>query len=527
MLKTALKTTSALALCAGLVTPPALAQQTKADLPLCALTDGGATFPCVLDDGKRIKNAKALARELAARAIEAQTGEAPSTGEQPAPEVAPAEQPAADVDQTPSTAPSTVPVDAPAERPAAPDVAAPEPVVDPVTETPPTAPVEAEAGSTKPKSKPVAQTAPVPVAPADAPRTGAGGRKQAAAAAAAALDDELMADPAAGKVTTETVTEATTRQSDEDFATAPSAAAEAGQAAAARAGGGDDSFQKGLLIGLGALAVGAILYNGAKVLSNSGDRVVVEEPDGTLTVLKNDDEILRRPGSEVRTQTYDDGSTRTVVTRENGVRIVTVRAADGTALKRVRVLQNGERYVLFDDTVAVAPIETLPAPQPAAAGITATDQDALRDALIASMAGRDGRRYGLGQVRAYQSVRALAPEIEVRAITFPTNSAAIPPAQAERLADLGLAIAEVIYQVPGAVFLVEGHTDAVGSAAYNLALSDRRAESVALALGEYFGVPPENLITQGYGESDLKVDTQEENRQNRRVVVRNITPLLQ
>ena len=124
-------------------------------------------------------------------------------------------------------------------------------------------------------------------------------------------------------------------------------------------------------------------------------------------------------------------------------------------------------------------------------------------------------------------MRALAPEIEVRAITFPTNSAAIPPAQAERLADLGLAIADVIDEVPGAVFLVEGHTDAVGSAAYNLALSDRRAESVALALGEYFGVPPENLVTQGYGESDLKVQTDEANRQNRRVVVRNITPLLQ
>ncbi|HCQ67289.1 MAG TPA: hypothetical protein DIU07_20030 [Rhodobacteraceae bacterium] len=365
------------------------------------------------------------------------------------------------------------------------------------------------------------------MAPAEAPRRGKGGRKQAAAAAAAAaaaLDDDLMADPGAGEVTTETVTEADTRQSDEDFATAPSVAADAGQAQAER---GDDSFQKGLLIGLGALAVGAILYNGAKVVSNSGDRVVVEEPDGTLSVLKNDDEILRRPGSEVRTQTYDDGSTRTVVIRKNGVRIVTIRAADGTTLKRVRVLPNGERYVLFDDTVAAAPVETVPTPRPAAAGIAATDQDALREALIASMADRAGRRYGLSQVRAYQSVRALAPEIEVRAITFPTNSAAIPPKQAKRLADLGLAIAEVIYEVPGAVFLVEGHTDAVGSAAYNLALSDRRAESVALALGEYFGVPPENLITQGYGESDLKVDTDEANRKNRRVVVRNITPLLQ
>ena len=37
------------------------------------------------------------------------------------------------------------------------------------------------------------------------------------------------------------------------------------------------------------------------------------------------------------------------------------------------------------------------------------------------------------------------------------------------------------------------------------ALSDRRAESVALAMTEYFGVPPENMIVQGYGESELRV----------------------
>jgi outer membrane protein OmpA-like peptidoglycan-associated protein len=76
------------------------------------------------------------------------------------------------------------------------------------------------------------------------------------------------------------------------------------------------------------------------------------------------------------------------------------------------------------------------------------------------------------------------------------------------------------------VFLVEGHTDAVGPAPYNLLLSDRRAESVALALTEYFGVPPANMIVQGYGESDLRVQTQDRSQANRRAAVRSITPLL-
>ncbi len=86
---------------------------------------------------------------------------------------------------------------------------------------------------------------------------------------------------------------------------------------------------------------------------------------------------------------------------------------------------------------------------------------------------------------------------------------------------------DLIDENPGEVFLIEGHTDATGGAAFNLALSDRRAESVALALTEFFDVPPENMVIQGYGESNLKVRTLESEPANRRAVVRRITPLLQ
>ena len=79
---------------------------------------------------------------------------------------------------------------------------------------------------------------------------------------------------------------------------------------------------------------------------------------------------------------------------------------------------------------------------------------------------------------------------------------------------------------PCEVLLIEGHTDAVGSDCFNLALSDRRAESVALALTEAFRTPPENLIVQGYGESFLKVQSQGAEASNRRATVRRITPLL-
>ncbi len=66
----------------------------------------------------------------------------------------------------------------------------------------------------------------------------------------------------------------------------------------------------------------------------------------------------------------------------------------------------------------------------------------------------------------------------------------------------------------------------MGSDVANLALSDRRAEAVAEALTNVFAIPPENLATQGYGEQYLKVRTNEPERENRRVAIRRITPLV-
>ena len=76
------------------------------------------------------------------------------------------------------------------------------------------------------------------------------------------------------------------------------------------------------------------------------------------------------------------------------------------------------------------------------------------------------------------------------------------------------------------LFRSEGHTDAVGNDVDNLSLSDRRAESVSVVLTEQFQIPPENMVTQGYGEQFLKIPTDGPSRENRRVAVRNISRLL-
>ncbi len=323
-------------------------------------------------------------------------------------------------------------------------------------------------------------------------------------------------------VTTEVVTEADTRASTEEFAAAPATVAPGKKT-------GLSDFEKVGLVALGALVVGAIINNNKQVVSNSGDRVVVRQPDGTYQVYKDDNALLREPGSTVRTETFNDGSTRTIVQRVDGSQIVTIRDATGRVLQRVAYDKTGHGTVLIDDLQAEERVDVtkLPRVQPERNRISMENSDAaLRAELAAADAAYVGRKFSLRQIRNIQEVRWLAPTIDVNNITFETGSSAIQTSEAKKLNKLGRFISQVIDQNPGAVFLIEGHTDAVGSAASNLALSDRRAESVAKALSEYFDVPPENLVVQGYGESELKIDKAGDERRNRRVSVRVITELL-
>ena len=100
------------------------------------------------------------------------------------------------------------------------------------------------------------------------------------------------------------------------------------------------------------------------------------------------------------------------------------------------------------------------------------------------------------------------------------------PEQFSKLERLAHVIERVLERNRNEVFLIEGHTDAVGSDVDNLSLSDRRAEAVAQILTEVFAIAPENLVTQGYGEQYLKVSTPGPERANRRVAIRRITPLM-
>jgi outer membrane protein OmpA-like peptidoglycan-associated protein len=115
--------------------------------------------------------------------------------------------------------------------------------------------------------------------------------------------------------------------------------------------------------------------------------------------------------------------------------------------------------------------------------------------------------------------------IDLDSINFEFGSFEVTPDQYPKLERLARVVMRMLERNEAEMFMVEGHTDRVGSEEDNITLSDHRAEAVADILVSEFGVPPENLITQGYGEQYVKVQTEAPERLNRRVAFRRITPL--
>ncbi|MGZ5201628.1 MAG: OmpA family protein [Telluria sp.] len=101
-------------------------------------------------------------------------------------------------------------------------------------------------------------------------------------------------------------------------------------------------------------------------------------------------------------------------------------------------------------------------------------------------------------------------------ILFDTDRASLKPDGMATVRKL----AEVMMQNPGRTVLVEGFTDSTGSAAHNQDLSQRRADSVAMALTG-MGVPREHVATRAYGQKFPVApnDNAADRQRNRRVEI--------
>ena len=113
--------------------------------------------------------------------------------------------------------------------------------------------------------------------------------------------------------------------------------------------------------------------------------------------------------------------------------------------------------------------------------------------------------------------KELEKEVSVNLeINFATNSDVVESSYDDQLKT----VADFMRQYAGTQVVIEGHTDSVGRAEYNQALSERRAKSVAKALTDRFGIAASRISAVGYGEEKPMTSngTAEGRQANRRVV---------
>ncbi|NNE24243.1 MAG: OmpA family protein [Rhizobiales bacterium] len=234
----------------------------------------------------------------------------------------------------------------------------------------------------------------------------------------------------------------------------------------------------------------------------------------------------------------DNGRTRIVRTRADGSKVIIVRDADGTVLKRIVRSKDGDERVVFSSAprrrynrngVEISlylPFDLNIPPEQYIVEYEEADPRFIKETFMAAPLRKHDRRYTLEDIRRDGTLRAHVRRIDLDTITFASGSYDIPPEQIRKLQRISQVIRDITDQSPNEVFLIEGHTDAVGSDEYNLVLSEYRARAVKQALVDTFDIDPRNLETAGYGEQYLKIATETDEPRNRRVALRRITPLV-
>ena len=254
---------------------------------------------------------------------------------------------------------------------------------------------------------------------------------------------------------------------------------------------------------------------GVRCITEPG-RVIVRDPSGQSFIRHNEVDRFRYGARDIRTERVGN-DTRTIVIRPDGTQIITVNDRNGQLMRRIRRDQRGREIIIIDNSYRgprgvggfyvdlAPPILRIPQNRYIVEADDASP-DLLYDTMIAPPVERLDRRYSLDEIRYSASVRQRMPSIDHQQHQLRNRIVGNPPDQASKLQAIADGLNRAIAANPRAVFLIEGHTDKVGSDVDNLSLSDRRAESAATLLTQQFNVPTENLTSQGYGEQYPKED---------------------
>ncbi|WP_375776529.1 OmpA family protein [Bradyrhizobium sp. ma5] len=182
--------------------------------------------------------------------------------------------------------------------------------------------------------------------------------------------------------------------------------------------------------------------------------------------------------------------------------------------------------------VALAGSETVPAtqilnalkPKSATRGLSAGTQvdpaaSAKETSFLNTVRNRQTRSLSLGERQEIADIAANKPKIDLE-IHFDYNSAEIAKGSTQAVQELGKALSDA--SMKGSTFVVAGHTDAIGSEAYNQDLSERRADTIKNYLVEHYGLNGSDLVTVGYGKTRPKDPSAPMDPTNRRVQVVNM-----
>ncbi|RWH71618.1 MAG: hypothetical protein EOQ86_12330 [Mesorhizobium sp.] len=279
---------------------------------------------------------------------------------------------------------------------------------------------------------------------------------------------------------------------------------------------------------------------GAELVREVNNRFIFRT-NNTYFIERPREERLIIDAREVYYEELPRSRQREVVVRPDGTRIVTIRNRWGDVVRRVKILPDDREIVLVyveddyydevlewrDPGLDLPPLDLdIPVRDYILDAEWVEDPEDYYTFLDQPPVEQVERTYSLDEVRRSARIRDKVRRIDLDIINFEFGSAQIPESEIGKLEGVAGAMQRLLKENPGETFLIEGHTDAVGAEVANLALSDQRAEAVATALTNVFDIPPENMETQGYGEQYLKVETQEPERENRRVAIRRITPLV-
>jgi outer membrane protein OmpA-like peptidoglycan-associated protein len=113
------------------------------------------------------------------------------------------------------------------------------------------------------------------------------------------------------------------------------------------------------------------------------------------------------------------------------------------------------------------------------------------------------------------------PTVELHEIYFKFNSAALTADAKPQLRELGAALRDP--RLKDSTISIAGHTDAVGSDAFNQILSERRAATIKWYLIDNFKLPLARLYAVGYGKQRPKNQADAFAPENRRVEIINET----